>query len=268
MTTTPQSEALQEHKRRAHVLNARLTHDGLRVKHNHVLELLAATLGQSNWRAVVARPEQPLPSFDVAMRAAAQRATALGLHLPRASLAAAVAVSRNPLALMVPPALLHFDLPQGVPPQGSARGGYVIEVPEDIEGNATGRNLEATVPEAQRAAAQALLDEWASARLDDSSRFVDRVIPDGPYGYAKLDEDGEVVVTILPDDPPGVAGQWQTISIEDIEVGDTLRVEDASPLRVMRVMGKRNFQVSVIDHRGIPWDIRDTDLLLRLTEQR
>ncbi|GGR21313.1 hypothetical protein [Deinococcus ruber] len=51
--------------------------------------------------------------------------------------------------------------------------------------------------------------------------------------------------------------------LKDVKVGDTLRVDSGSPFRVQTVLGIRFFELSVIDHRGLLWEIRDTQDLER-----
>lgn len=51
--------------------------------------------------------------------------------------------------------------------------------------------------------------------------------------------------------------------LKDVKVGDTLRVDGGSPFRVQAVLGVRFFELAVIDHRGLPLEIRDTQDLER-----
>lgn len=69
----------------------------------------------------------------------------------------------------------------------------------------------------------------------------------------------------LPIHAPSPAATWAPVRrLRDVKVGDRLRVNRGQPFVVQAVLGVRQFELGVIDHQGLPWDIRDTDDLERL----
>jgi len=75
-----------------------------------------------------------------------------------------------------------------------------------------------------------------------------------------------VELQVLLEDAQWHARQQDWTGVHDlrkVRVGDTLRLEGGTPFQVQAVMGVQHFRLSVIDHRGLPCDITDTQRLER-----